>query len=84
MDRVVWLDQLPDVIDGAIIGNEVLDAMPVHLIAKSNDRWVERGVALDALQSFIFIDQPGESVDSSAASSGQLSNDPGYLDECLV
>jgi len=31
-DRVHWLDRLPEVITGAIIGNEVLDALPVHLL----------------------------------------------------
>jgi SAM-dependent MidA family methyltransferase len=28
-DRVRWLDALPDVMQGVIVGNEVLDAMPV-------------------------------------------------------
>jgi SAM-dependent MidA family methyltransferase len=31
-DRVHWLDALPDAISGAVIGNEVLDALPVHLV----------------------------------------------------
>ncbi|WP_035383133.1 SAM-dependent methyltransferase [Ferriphaselus sp. R-1] len=31
-DRVHWLDALPDTISGAVIGNEVLDALPVHLV----------------------------------------------------
>jgi SAM-dependent MidA family methyltransferase len=28
--RVVWLDALPDAFEGVVLGNEVLDAMPVH------------------------------------------------------
>jgi SAM-dependent MidA family methyltransferase len=32
MDRVSWLETLPDNISGAVIANEVLDALPVHLI----------------------------------------------------
>jgi SAM-dependent MidA family methyltransferase len=31
--RVEWLDQLPDRVNGLILGNEVLDAMPVELVA---------------------------------------------------
>jgi SAM-dependent MidA family methyltransferase len=30
--RVLWLDALPEKISGAVIGNEVLDALPVHLL----------------------------------------------------
>lgn len=30
LDRVVWLDRLPDRIEGVIVANEVLDAMPVE------------------------------------------------------
>jgi len=30
--RVHWLDALPERISGAVIGNEVLDALPVHLL----------------------------------------------------
>ena len=35
LDRVQWLDQLPDRIDGIVIGNEVLDAMPVRVFELS-------------------------------------------------
>jgi len=31
--RVTWLDALPATLNALIIGNEVLDAMPVHVIA---------------------------------------------------
>jgi SAM-dependent MidA family methyltransferase len=31
-NRVQWLDTLPDAISGAVIANEVLDALPVHLV----------------------------------------------------
>lgn len=42
--RVVWLDRLPERFDGVVIGNEVLDAMPVHLLAWRDDGIFERGV----------------------------------------
>jgi SAM-dependent MidA family methyltransferase len=47
-DRVRWLDELPASIDGLIIGNEVLDAMPVQLLHFDGTRWHERGVAVAA------------------------------------
>ncbi len=32
-DHVRWLDELPEVVTGAIFSNELLDAMPVHRVA---------------------------------------------------
>ena len=43
--RVHWLDRLPERMTGAVIGNEVLDAMPVQLLHFDGARWFERGVA---------------------------------------
>ena len=50
-DRVRWLDALPEAFDGLVLGNEVLDAMPVQLLHFDGRTWFERGVALhgDAL-----------------------------------
>jgi SAM-dependent MidA family methyltransferase len=42
---VRWVDALPDAMHGVVIGNEVLDAMPVKLLARQNGVWFERGVA---------------------------------------
>ena len=42
--RVEWVDRLPDAIDGAIVMNEVLDAIPPRLVARQAGRWLERGV----------------------------------------
>lgn len=44
VDRVQWLDALPKSISGAVIGNEVLDAFPVHLLYWTGQRILERGV----------------------------------------
>ena len=44
--RVRWLDCLPDRFDGVVLGNEVLDAMPVQLLHFDGSSWLERGVAL--------------------------------------
>ena len=45
-DKVEWLSRLPEAFDGIVLANEVLDAMPVHLVEKQQD-WVERGVGFD-------------------------------------
>ena len=61
---VRWVSELPDTMQGVIIGNEVLDAMPVKLLARVNGVWFERGVAVDATSfddstpQFIWHDLP--------------------------
>ena len=45
LDRVEWLDALPASCSGLVLGNEVLDALPVHLIHWRGDEILERGVA---------------------------------------
>jgi SAM-dependent MidA family methyltransferase len=58
-DRVQWLDRLPeDGIRGVVVGNEVLDAMPVALLHWDGERWFERGVTLDAAGALVFADRP--------------------------
>jgi SAM-dependent MidA family methyltransferase len=42
--RVAWLDALPDAIHGVVLGNEVLDAVPVHLLYRAATGLYERGV----------------------------------------
>ncbi len=44
-DRIRWLDALPDHFEGVVVGNEVLDAMPVKLLARLDGAWHERGIA---------------------------------------
>jgi SAM-dependent MidA family methyltransferase len=46
LDRVHWLDALPERFGGAIVANEVLDALPVHLVHWRDSAITERGVAL--------------------------------------
>lgn len=45
--RVQWVDALPEQIHGVVVGNEVLDAMPVKLLARLGGTWHERGVVWD-------------------------------------
>jgi SAM-dependent MidA family methyltransferase len=56
LERVQWLDRLPQSFSGVVLGNEVLDAMPVHLVTRLNGALLERGVGIGNEQ-FIWQDQ---------------------------
>lgn len=56
-DRVRWVSELPDHFSGVVVGNEVLDAMPVQLLVRQKGVWHERGVALDG-NALAFADKP--------------------------
>lgn len=43
LEKISWLSELPENFNGVMLGNEVLDAMPVHVVQK-NPHWVELGV----------------------------------------
>jgi SAM-dependent MidA family methyltransferase len=58
--KVTWLDAWPDHFDGVVVGNEVLDAMPVQLLVWDGSQWAERGV----------VCSPSEANASSVASFG--------------
>jgi SAM-dependent MidA family methyltransferase len=55
--QVTWLDRFPPAFTGVVIGNEVLDAMPVHLVVKTDHGWKERGIGLSD-KNFVFRDRP--------------------------
>lgn len=46
MQRIHWLQALPDAYEGLVLGNEVLDAMPVNVVLKEGG-WIELGVGFD-------------------------------------
>lgn len=65
--QVQWLDRLPDAFSGVVLGNEVLDAMPVELVVlgEQGQGWQQRGVALERSrdgggedEQFIYVDRP--------------------------
>jgi len=60
--QVRWLDRFPASFSGVVIGNEVLDAMPVNLVVKSDSGWKERGIGLAGLagRNFVYRDRPAE------------------------
>jgi SAM-dependent MidA family methyltransferase len=45
-DRVQWLDAMPASFEGVMLGNEVLDAMPVTVFALNDGALQERGVSM--------------------------------------
>lgn len=47
-DRVQWLEVLPSRADAVLVANEVLDAIPTHVVRKREGLIEEAGVALDA------------------------------------
>jgi SAM-dependent MidA family methyltransferase len=58
--QVSWLDKLPAAFSGVVLGNEVLDAMPVQLVIKTEAGWQERGLAVsdDSAAAFVYRDRP--------------------------
>lgn len=55
--QVQWASQLPQAMRGVVLGNEVLDAMPVKLLVRQGGQWHERGVALGGA-GFAWQDRP--------------------------
>ena len=60
INRVHWLDALPDSISGVLVANEVLDALPVHLVRWTDANIVERGVASEG-ENFVWQERLPES-----------------------
>ncbi|MBS0347944.1 MAG: SAM-dependent methyltransferase [Proteobacteria bacterium] len=81
--RVRWLDGLPERFSGALVANEVLDVMPVHLVAWRPDGIFERGVALGADGSFVWADKPasGKVAEAAAALDVPLPEEGEYVSE---
>lgn len=57
LQRVEWLQALPDTLIGFVFGNEVLDALPVHVLAWHTGGVQERGVTWDG-QRFVWQERP--------------------------
>ena len=55
--KVRWLSAWPDALEGVVVGNEVLDAMPVQLLVRKNGVWHERGVVAEG-EAFAWSDRP--------------------------
>ncbi len=62
-NRVEWLDEMPRDVEGVVIANELLDALPVSIFKASGDQIFERGViwSNDAEPGFRWQDRPADS-----------------------
>ncbi len=78
-DRVQWLDALPATFSGVILGNEVLDALPVELIHWTQHAPLVRGVVCEG-NTFGWQDRPIADP-SLRARADALALAPGYLSE---
>jgi SAM-dependent MidA family methyltransferase len=57
---VEWANELPNTLSGVLLGNEVLDAMPVKLLQRTKGVWHERCVAWNDASGLIWHDAPTE------------------------
>ncbi len=79
--RIEWLETLPASIDGAVIANEVLDAIPVHVVVRTAGQYFERGVDEDALRGALaFADRPAPAW-LAALAAARFPSDIDYVSE---
>lgn len=80
--RVDWLDRLPEHFDGAVLANELLDAMPVALVVWDDAKILERGVCWTNGE-FDWLDRPaqGRVFERAQALADEYVLPPGYLSE---
>jgi SAM-dependent MidA family methyltransferase len=79
--RVRWHATLPAQLSGVVVGNEVLDAMPVRLLVRAGDGWRERGVVLDAGGAYAWADRPTDAVPPLDPGTDAAAFAPGALTE---
>ncbi len=81
--RVRWLDRLPELYAGVVVANELLDAMPAHVVAWRENGIFERGVGLDDSGGFTWNERPASGALLAAAEEigRQCSLPPGYESE---
>ena len=58
LDRVVWLDRLPETFSGVVLANELLDALPAEVVAWRENGIFNRGVSVDAAGRFTWSERP--------------------------
>ncbi|SFN65816.1 SAM-dependent methyltransferase, MidA family [Nitrosospira briensis] len=81
--RFVWLEHLPSEFTGLILANEVLDAMPAHLLACRGTDLFERGVTSDN-DEFQWSDRPlreGELLAAARELNLRIDSDGDYISE---
>jgi SAM-dependent MidA family methyltransferase len=83
LPRVNWLDHLPEEFSGVVVGNELLDAMPAHVVAWREDGIYERGIQLGEAGGFTWNERPasGPLLVAAKEIGVQCSLPPGYQSE---
>lgn len=56
-DKLHWVSELPAQFSGVVVGNEVLDAMPIQLLVRTQGQWHERGVSWRETGGFVWSDR---------------------------
>ena len=81
--RVSWLDRLPETFSGVVVANELLDALPAHIVAWRTDGIHERGVELAADGGFTWNERQASGALLAAAGeiAAQCQLPPGYESE---
>ncbi len=82
LERVTWLDRLPEHFDGLVLANELLDALPVQLVRWRDSGIFERGVAWQK-GAFVWADRPatGRLLRRAQALAEEYALPDGYLSE---
>lgn len=85
LPRIEWLDRLPERWSGLVLANELLDAMPVHLVEWNADGIAERGVSR-ADAGFAWSARPAEGAVLAAARriAAECALPAGYLSEIAL
>ena len=73
-DRFEWLDALPTHMNGIVLGNEVLDALPVRLVHATPTGIMETGVVRTA-EGYAYEDRPADAPLASATELLELPDD---------
>ena len=79
VDRVEWIGVLPQAIEGVVLMNEVLDAVPPRLVVRHDGTWHERGVVWDGALAFAL--RPLTDVRVRAAAAERFPPDGDYASE---
>lgn len=81
VERVAWLNQLPPAFSGVVLGNEVLDAMPVEIFRVTDDGAEQAGVITEG-DAFAWSFHPA--AVELAALIAPLKLAPGYQSEIAL
>jgi len=80
ISRVEWIEVLPEHWHGAVIANEVLDAIPPHVVVRKQGSWYERGVAQSG-DRLVLADKPLSTGALRTAAQALFPNDGDYASE---